>query len=30
MLADLFAVARTGFVLIGTVYLIVWTLGLLG
>ena len=30
MLADLFAVTRTGFVLIGTVYLIAWTLGLLG
>jgi hypothetical protein len=30
MLADLFSVARTGFVVVGTVYLVVWTHGLLG
>jgi hypothetical protein len=30
MLADLFSWARTGFLAIGTVYLVVWTLGLLG
>jgi hypothetical protein len=30
MLAAMVSVARTGFVVIGTVYLVVWLLGLLG
>jgi hypothetical protein len=30
MLADMFSLARTGFLVIGTIYLVVWTLGLLG
>lgn len=30
MLVDLFSVARTGFVVVGTVYLVVWAHGLLG
>jgi hypothetical protein len=30
MLADLFSLARTGFLPVATVYLVVWTLDLLG